>query len=507
MTDDMTDDRRPGLDPAALAEATVIKRAFRHAGIQVRTQPDREGGIAFMYQKGVLLVQDEDLDRVLAILAPPEVQVLDPVYPEGPFPPGRPEPQAGEGEPGGPGEGESSPEAAAEPRAWQPLLSRVTRGVVALALLGSRYDVDGPGDDDGNPGEEQGPSGVILALDEIDRQVGEGAATPDTVVTVSPVLPCMATEPEEVPYGIEPEPGPCPGNHGGGVRIFVADTGLVDSAAAQHAWMTGVRGDPDPDPALTPPGHDPDDLLPYVGHGTFVAGVLGCMAPAAELYCANVFNIAGSALETDAVPKLDRALNQGYDLFNLTISAPTRKDLPLAAFNAWRRRLREHKGVACVVAAGNSSSHRRFWPAAFDGLIAVGALAADGRSRAAFSNYGSWVDVYARGRGLVNAWGTGRYHCYVPPAGHGERRFYGMARCSGTSFATPIVSGMIASRMSRTGENARQAAGAVLAAARARAIPGVGPVVGPCADGEPCASGGCGGEGCGGCRGCPRCAR
>ena len=496
----------------------MIKRAFHHAGIHVRTQPDREGGIAFMYQKGVLLVQDEDLDRVLAIVAPPEVQVLDPVYPDGPFPQARA--AGGQAVPARSrrgrvrrgrvrrgrvrrgrvrrgGSGGDGPEAAGEPSAWQPLLRRVTRGVVALALLGSRYDVDGPGDDDRDPGEEQGPSGVLLALDEIDRQ-RRGAATPDTVVTVSPVLPCMATEPGEVPYGIEPEPGPCPGNRGGGVRIFVADTGLVDSAAAQHAWMAGVRGDLDPDPAQTPPGHDPDDLLPYVGHGTFVAGVLRCMAPAAEVYCANVFNIAGSALETDAVPRLDRALNQGYDLFNLTIAAPTRKDLPLAAFSAWRRRLREHKGVACVVAAGNSSSHRRFWPAAFDGLIAVGALAADGRSRAGFSNYGGWVDVYARGRGLVNAWGTGRYHCYVPPAGHGERRFYGMARCSGTSFATPVVSGMIASRMSRTGENARQAAGAVLAAAQARAIPGVGPIVRPCADGEPCASEGCAGEGCGG---------
>jgi subtilisin family serine protease len=311
----------------------------------------------------------------------------------------------------------------------------------------------------------------------------------------------MATEPEEVPVGIEPEPGPCPGNRGGGVRIFVADTGLVAGAPGAHAWMAGIHGDLDPDPAVVP-AEDPDVIPPYVGHGTFVAGVLRCMAPAAELYCANVFNIAGSALETDAVPKLDTALNQGYDLFNLTISAPTRKDLPLAAFNAWRRRLREHKGVACVVAAGNNSSHRRFWPAAFDGMIAVGALAADGHSRAGFSNYGSWVDVYARGRGLINAWGSGIYHCYVPPHGHGDRHFYGMARCSGTSFATAIVSGMIASRMSATGENARQAAAAVLARAQARGIPGVGPIVEPCADEEPCADGDCGR-----CRRCPRCAR
>ena len=100
----MTTERRPDLDPAAIAEATVIKNAFRRTGIHVKTEPEPDGGIAFMYQKGVLLVRDEDLNRVLAIVAPPETEILDPVYPEGPVPPGTP--CAGGGEkrdPGNPG--------------------------------------------------------------------------------------------------------------------------------------------------------------------------------------------------------------------------------------------------------------------------------------------------------------------------------------------------------------------------------------------------------------------
>ncbi len=88
--------------------------------------------------------------------------------------------------------------------------------------------------------------------------------------------------------------------------------------------------------------------------------------------------------------------------------------------------------------------------------------------------------MYAPGRDLINAYATGRYKCHVYPYKDDPRNFYGMAKWSGTSFSTPIVSGLIAARMSRAGENVRQAAAAVLAEARAQAIPGVGPILLPC---------------------------
>lgn len=335
-----------------------------------------------------------------------------------------------------------------------------------------------------------GQADVLDAVEQIDQALGVGVATPDHIMSITPVWACPATEPAEVGPGALPDPGVSDGS-GQGVYIYIADTGLLDSAH-DHPWLAGVTGEPD---SLRPADSAGTVAIPeYAGHGTFVAGVARCMAPASTVHVVSDFDTAGALSEHKMIKRLDEALGLGADIICLPAGGNSRKNIPPLGFEALWRRYRHHKGTVLVAAAGNNSSRRPFWPAAFPQVVGVGAIAASRRNRAHFSDYGPWVDVYAPGEDLVNAYAHGSYICREPPNIGAKREFHGLARWSGTSFATPLVAGLIAARMSRTGENGRQAADALLALARAQRLPGVGPVLWPGQTGDD----GRGGQRCGG---------
>ena len=319
---------------------------------------------------------------------------------------------------------------------------------------------------------------TIGHLQRVDRELGVGLATPDHILFVTPGgsgSACPATEPEEPGTAPAPYP-PITSDTGAGTGVFVSvvDTGWWPPAAhpgSPSPWLAGVTGDPET--------IDLDNIHPYAGHGTFIAGVVRTQAPMAQIRVEGFLPLGGAVYESEIAIQLVEALALCPDIISLSAGCPTREQLPLLSFEVfWEQHLRQLKGTVLVAAAGNDSHRLAFWPAAFPWAVSVGALDADGK-RADYSNYGSWVDVYALGTDLVNAYPTGTFYCHQPPNKGDKREFSGLAKWSGTSFSTPLVSGLIAARMSQKGVSARHAADELLAEARIAGRRGVGPVLEP----------------------------
>jgi subtilisin family serine protease len=240
------------------------------------------------------------------------------------------------------------------------------------------------------------------------------------------------------------------------VRIGILDTGIVRHPWwSDESWFAQVAADD-----LEEIDRNPEDSRRdrQAGHGTFVAGMVVQNAPGVDLLVERVLRSDGLCDEAELLAVLHRiaalATNGGQpvDVVNLSFGGYTYDDQPSPLVAAAVAAVAARSVV--VAAAGNHGSDRPFWPAALPDVIAVGALTADGTERAAFSNFGPWVDTYRRGVGLRSAFVTFPIDVSAPsapgesnaggPTLTGDPIFAGYARWSGTSFAAPAVAAEVA---------------------------------------------------------------
>lgn len=214
---------------------------------------------------------------------------------------------------------------------------------------------------------------------------------------------------------------------GTGVVVAVVDSG-VDRTHPQLAGRVLAGTD-----LLDPAG---DGRLDCVGHGTAVASIIAAvrrpgaglrgLAPGARILPVRVSErvevdgaVTGRGVDAAGLADgIDRAVAGGARVVNLSISVGV--DDPRL-----RRAVAQAQAADVVVVAAAGNQHEKGdptpYPAAYPGVVGVGAIGPDG-NRAATSPVGSYVDIVAPGDGVIGA---------VPGGGHATHQ--------GSSFAAPFV--------------------------------------------------------------------
>jgi subtilisin family serine protease len=227
---------------------------------------------------------------------------------------------------------------------------------------------------------------------------------------------------------------------GRGVRVAVLDTG-IDAAhpdfAGRIARLDNFTDDPDANDVV---GHGTHVASTIAGSGAASDGRYKGVAPDATLLIGKVCTALGCP-ESAILAGMEWAAASGADVVNLSLGGADNSELdPLEeAVNT----LTARHGTLFVIAAGNNSEPRTVSsPASADAALAVGAVDADD-ALAEFSSRGPRLaggaikpEITAPGVDIVAARASGS------EPGDPVDPWY--ARMSGTSMATPHVSGAAA---------------------------------------------------------------
>ena len=229
------------------------------------------------------------------------------------------------------------------------------------------------------------------------------------------------------------------------VTVAVIDTGIDythPDLAANYAG--GIN--------FVTPGSAPFDDH---GHGTHVSGTIAAalnnptgdpaeeegvvgVAPNARILAYKVCTPDGHCDDFLIEQAIAAAVAAGAKVINMSLGGPDySQSMNDAVQDAW------NAGLVIVAGAGNDGNTTLFYPAAYDHVISVGAFDEDHR-RAPFSNYGSWVDISAPGNVILSSYPMAACVAANVPGDTGCYTWL-----SGTSMATPHVSGAAALVWSR----------------------------------------------------------
>lgn len=223
---------------------------------------------------------------------------------------------------------------------------------------------------------------------------------------------------------------------GAGVTVAVVDTGVTAGADGFTHLLQG-RDFADRDDR-------PDDTD---GHGTHVAGTV-CqatdngygtvgVAPDATVLPVRVLGAGGSGSLADVADGIVWAVDEGADVINLSLGAGGGARALRSAVEYAR-----DSGVLVVAASGNDGRGSVSYPAAYDGVLSVGAVDALG-ARAPYSNGGAALDLVAPGGDTsADANGDGYVDGVLQETWQGGRAAFRFLQ--GTSMAAPHVAGAAA---------------------------------------------------------------
>ncbi|MCY4465742.1 MAG: S8 family peptidase [Chloroflexi bacterium] len=171
---------------------------------------------------------------------------------------------------------------------------------------------------------------------------------------------------------------------------------------------------------------DPEDVF---GHGCSVAGIIAAntdnaigiagFAPNSSILPVRVLGPSGSGSMADVAAGIVYAADNGADIINLSLGSMVGSQVTKDAVE-----YAMGKGVTVIASAGNSGGSLPGYPARYEGVVAVGAIDADG-ARSSFSNKGG--DIWAPGRDVHTIYLDNGYKAL-----------------NGTSFSAPYVAAMAA---------------------------------------------------------------